>query len=123
MWCLSFFTSATKSMYGLSESCSNQSLTYSLRTLGANGRKLSRYFTLRLSCFCMFGERGSAIILLAPRALGPNSILPCIHPIAFSDDNAVATSSISSSSDNFLKTAPHPLSFDSISLSPYSGPR
>ena len=42
---------------------------------------------------------------------------------AFSDDNAVATSSISSSSDNFLKTAPHPLSFDSISLSPYSGPR
>ena len=26
---------------------------------------------------------GSAIILLAPNALGPNSILPCIHPIAF----------------------------------------
>src|SRR2546422_6515313 len=42
-------TSATSSMYGLSPSSSNQSLIRSRKTDGANGRKDSRYLTLRLS--------------------------------------------------------------------------
>ena len=46
------------------------------RTAGAKGRKLSRFLTLRFNCFCTTGERASARIERAPRALGPNSIRP-----------------------------------------------
>ena len=120
---LSFCTSATRSIYGLSASCSNHSPTSSLRTLGANGRKLSRYFTLRLSCFCITGERGSAIILLPPKALGPNSMRPCIQPTAFSSASADATDSIISVSESFLYIAPQAVSSASTSASLNSGPK
>ena len=45
-------------------------------TEGANGRNDSRYLIFRFSFFCISTRRGSAIILLAPNARGPNSILP-----------------------------------------------
>ena len=105
-----FLTPATISMYGLFSSSSNHSDTCSLRTPGAKGRKLSRYLTFKLSCFCISECLGSAIILLAPKALGPNSIRPCIHPTAFFFTRADTTLSIKSSFLNFLKTAPHDLS-------------
>src|SRR5215213_5599597 len=71
-----FLTSATNSMYGLSEVSSNHSATSSRSTAGANGRKLSRYLTFRLRIFCMSGDRGSPRIERAPRERGPNSIRP-----------------------------------------------
>lgn len=40
------------------------------------GRKLSRNFILRFIVSCIFGERASPIIDLAPRARGPNSMCP-----------------------------------------------
>src|SRR3954454_5090589 len=56
---LSWRTSATSSIYGLSELSSNQSATSSRSTAGAKGRKLSRYLTFRLRFFCIPGERGA----------------------------------------------------------------
>ena len=61
-------TSATSSMYGLSPSSSNQSATSSRSTDGANGRNDSRYLTLRLSIFCIVGERVAEDRAAAERA-------------------------------------------------------
>ena len=51
------------------------------------------------------GSEGSANIDLLPRALGPNSILPCIQPIAFPASIASAVLDTKTSSFNSLKTA------------------
>ena len=48
--------------------------------------KLSLYFTFKLRFFCILSDLGSPKIDLPPKALGPNSILPWNHPIAFSSD-------------------------------------
>src|ERR1700688_260586 len=68
---LSGLTSATSSIYGLSEARSNHSETSSRSTAGANGLKLSRYLTFRLRFFCISGERGSPRIERAPSERGP----------------------------------------------------
>ena len=49
---------------------------------GREGPEASRYFTLRLSVFCMVGERGSPRIERAPSARGPNSMRPWNQPTA-----------------------------------------
>jgi hypothetical protein len=67
---------ATISMYGLSKLKSNQLATSSRNTEGANGRKLSRYLTLRLRVSCIVGLRGSPKIERLPGARDPNSIRP-----------------------------------------------
>ena len=46
-------------MYGLSQSRSKYLAASSASTEGAKGRNDSRYFTLRLSVFCIVGERAS----------------------------------------------------------------
>ena len=74
--CLSFLTSATKSIYGLSQFKSNHSGKSSLKIDGAKGLKLSLNLIFKLSSFCIFSDLGSAKIDLPPKALGPNSILP-----------------------------------------------
>ena len=50
--------------------------TSSLKTAGANGLKLSLYLTFKFKFFCISDDLGSPNIDLAPKALGPNSILP-----------------------------------------------
>ena len=76
-------------------------------TEGANGLKLSLNFTFKFRFFCIFSDLGSAIIDLAPKALGPNSILPWNQPIVFSFDNSRAVIFNNSSSGNFSKVAPN----------------
>src|SRR5439155_1560478 len=80
-------TSATTSIYGLSRSRSNHSATCSRSTEGAKGRKLSRNFTLRLSCRCMLGERGSERTAGVPgRRLNPNILdRPVVQDLAVGD--------------------------------------
>ena|SRR5215467_11920942 len=58
---------------------SNHSETCSRRTDGANGRKLSRYLTFRLSFFCICGSRGSARIERLPSARERSSIPAVTH--------------------------------------------
>ena len=86
-----FATSATSSMYGLSPSSSNQSATSSRSTDGANGRKDSRYLTLRLSSrlhrAASADRRGSSG---APSARGPNSMRPWNQPSACPSASASA---------------------------------
>ena len=55
---------------------SNHSVKSSLRIEGANGLKLSLYFTFKFKFFCILSDLGSPKIDLPPKALGPNSILP-----------------------------------------------
>ena len=55
---------------------SKYSETFSFKTEGANGLKLSLNLTFKLSVFCMFSDLGSAIIDLLPKDRGPNSALP-----------------------------------------------
>ena len=71
-------------------SSSNQSATSSRSTAGANGRKLSRYLTLRLRFFCIAGERGSPRIERAPSERGPNSMRPWNQPTACCPASACA---------------------------------
>ena len=75
-------TSATISIWTVSQSISNQSATSSRRTDGAKGRNNARYFPLRLKSDCMVGERASPRIERAPGARGPNSMRPWHQPIA-----------------------------------------
>src|SRR5215471_1478954 len=58
---------------------SNHCETCSRRTDGANGRKLSRYLTFRLSFFCICGSRGSARIERLPSARERSSIPAVTH--------------------------------------------
>src|SRR6516162_8464853 len=91
---------------GDSPSSSKQSATSSRKTEGANGRKLSRYLTLRFSIFCMVGERGSPRIERFPSARGRNSMRPCIQPTAFPALNDFAVRSITSWSEKVVNLAP-----------------
>ena len=104
-------------------SISNHSATSSRKTLGAKGRKDSRYLTLRLSSFCMVGERGSARMLLPPSARGPNSIRPLCQPTALPSANAWAACSIASSSVWVVNTAPQSARRRATSSWLYCGPK
>ena len=52
--------------------------------------RLSRYLTLRLSVFCIVGERGSPRIERLPSARGPNSMRPWNQPTALPSASARA---------------------------------
>ena len=99
-------TSATSSMYGLSESSSNHFATSSASTEGAKGRNDSRYLTFRLSVFCIDGERASPRIERPPSARGPNSMRPWNQPSALPSARAPALFSMISSSVHTSNTAP-----------------
>ena len=77
---LPFLISTAMSMYSMGDGWpsfnSNQSLAFSLRTLGQSGLKISLNFTFLFSSSFMTGLLGSARMLLFPSARGPVSILP-----------------------------------------------
>ena len=87
----------------------------SLRIEGAKGLKLSIFY-FKIKVFLHFVRSRECNYRSAPQsALGPNSILPWNHPIAFSSDKNSAVLLINSSYFKVSKLAPP--AFNSFSIS------
>src|SRR5688572_28561316 len=69
---------------------SKNSFVLSSKTAGANGRKPSLFLTIAFIRSLISGFRGSAIIDLAPKDLGPNSILPENQPTTAPSERRLA---------------------------------
>jgi len=101
------------------------SATYSSRMAGAKGRNPSRFFTWALSRSRMVGSRGSAKILRAPRARGPNSMGPWNQPMTFWAASRSTTAANRASSRPVKSRAGMPMAATSgaMSAAEYDGPR
>ena len=88
------------------------------------GGTTSRYLILRLSVFCMSGERGSPRIERLPSARGPNSMRPWNQPTALPSASVVARSRRASRRRRArAKRAPAAVEALAMSSSSKAGPR